>query len=76
LGAVESRGGLSIASTPATVLINGTELPIAYAGLTAGYRGLYQVNVAIPITFPPGLGHSLTIKQGETVSNAVPVAVQ
>jgi len=76
LGAVVPRGGLSVTSAPVTVLLDGVELPIAYAGLTPGYKGLYQVNVAIPITFPPGLGHALALKQGNAVSNVVIVAVQ
>ena len=76
LGRVAPQGGLFAATVPVTVLLNGVELPIAYAGLTPGYSGLYQVNVAIPVTFPPGLGHTLSLKQANVVSNAVSVAVQ
>jgi uncharacterized protein (TIGR03437 family) len=76
LGVVTPTGGLSATAAPVTVMLNGVELSSAYAGLTPGYSGLYQVNVAIPTTFPPGLGLPLSLKQGGKVSNAVQVAVQ
>jgi uncharacterized protein (TIGR03437 family) len=76
LGAVSGRAGLSIVINPVTVLLNGVELPAAFAGLTPGFRGLYQVNVAIPPATPPGLAVSLALKQGEVVGNIVAVAVQ
>ena len=61
---------------PVTVVLNGTELPAAFAGLAPGYVGLYQVNVLIPATTPPGLGIPLTLKVGGQLSNVVSVAVQ
>jgi uncharacterized protein (TIGR03437 family) len=76
LGAVTTQGQFSVASTPVTVVINGTELPVAFAGLTPGYVGLYQVNVVIPLTTPPGLGIPLTLKQGGQMGNTVAVALQ
>jgi uncharacterized protein (TIGR03437 family) len=76
LGAVQDGGGLGVAVTPVTVLLNGVELPVSYAGLTPGYPGLYQVNVPIPVTTPPGLGLFLTLKQGAQTSNTVAVTVQ
>ena len=57
-------------------LLNGQELPVAYAGLTPGYIGLYQVNLAVPASTPPGLGISLTLKQGGVLSNTISVALQ
>ena len=53
-------------SAPVTVVLNGTELPTAFAGLAPGYIGLYQVNVLIPAATPPGLGIPLTLKSGRT----------
>jgi uncharacterized protein (TIGR03437 family) len=76
LGAVTARGGLSVAVQPVTVVLNGVELAAAYAGLTPGYAGLYQVNVTIPVTNPPGLVLPLALKQGGRLSNSVLVAVQ
>ena len=51
------------------------ERPVSYAG-AAGYVGLYQVNIPIPATTPPGAGISLTLKQGGILSNAVTIALQ
>jgi uncharacterized protein (TIGR03437 family) len=61
---------------PVTVVFNGIELRAAYAGLQRQYPGLYQVNVAIPLSMPPGLGGILALKQGGRLSNVVAVAVQ
>jgi uncharacterized protein (TIGR03437 family) len=57
-------------------VLNGTELPVLFAGLTPGYIGLYQANVIIPAATPPGLGISLTLKQGGQRSNSVDLALQ
>jgi uncharacterized protein (TIGR03437 family) len=76
LGAVAQEGSASSTTTPVSVVLNGTELPILFAGLTPGYPGLYQVNVAIPAGIPPGFGLSLALKEGDQLSNAVSVAVQ
>lgn len=76
LGAVVKQGQLSIASSPVTVILNGQELPAAFAGLAPGSPGEYQVNVLIPATTPPGSGIFLTLKQGGQLSNTVTVALQ
>ena len=77
LGAVKPRGNLSETVSPVTAMVNGVELPVAFAGLAAGYTGgLYQVNVLIPASTPPGLGISLTLKVAGQVSNVVILAVQ
>jgi uncharacterized protein (TIGR03437 family) len=76
LGAVTKQGQLSVTATPVTALVNGQELPVEFAGLAPGYVGLYQVNVPIPAATPPGLGISLTLKEGGQLSNTVAVALQ
>ncbi len=80
LGAVLKSGQFSVAAASVTVVLNGTELPAAFAGLAPGFIGLYQVNVIIPASTPPGLGLSLTLKQGDQsagqMSNSVRVAIQ
>ncbi len=76
LGAVTASGGLNWATTPATAVLGGKELQPSYAGLTPGFVGLYQVNVALPTSLPPGLTLPLFLKQSGTVSNPVAVAVQ
>jgi uncharacterized protein (TIGR03437 family) len=59
-----------------TAVVNGTELPVSFAGLAPGFVGLYQVNIPIPAATPPGSGVSLTLKQGGQISNAVEIALQ
>jgi uncharacterized protein (TIGR03437 family) len=76
LGATSPKGPYFVTNGTVTAVVNGTELPAAFAGLTPGYFGLYQVNVVIPLTLPPGLGLSLTLKEGGAASNTVFVALQ
>jgi len=77
LGAVTAgANGLSTVNTPVTAVVNGVELPVAFAGLAPGFIGLYQVNVPIPAATPPGSGISLTLKQGGQNSNSVNIALQ
>lgn len=47
-----------------TVDISGVNLPIAYAGLTPGEVGVYQINVNVPKSTPVGLSETLNINQG------------
>jgi uncharacterized protein (TIGR03437 family) len=75
-GAVGSADGLSPVKAPLAVVIAGSPLTPAFAGLTPGAVGLYQANVALPSTFPPGLALPLYLKQGSATSNVVTVAVQ
>ena len=75
-GAVTPRGGLSWTRQPVTALWQGLELPAAFAGLTPGFIGLYQINILLPSWLPPGLDLPLTLKQEGAISNSVPVAVQ
>jgi uncharacterized protein (TIGR03437 family) len=76
LGAVTKQGQVSNTATPVTLVLNGQELAAAFAGLAPGSAGEYQVNVLIPATTPPGLGISLTLKQGGQLSNTVTLALQ
>jgi uncharacterized protein (TIGR03437 family) len=75
-GAVGSSGGLSPAKMPLSVVIGGTSLTPSFAGLTPGAVGLYQANVAVPSTLPPGLALPLYLKQGAATSSGVTVAVE
>jgi uncharacterized protein (TIGR03437 family) len=76
LGAVQPQGNLSVTVSPVTALLNSSELSVQYAGLTAGFIGLYQVNVPIPGGTAPGASVGLSIKAGGVVSNTVNVAIQ
>ena len=70
------RGGTSQTNATVTVVVNGVELPVQFAGLAPGFTGLYQVNVAIPAATPPGLGVPLMLKIGGQLSNTVTMAIQ
>jgi uncharacterized protein (TIGR03437 family) len=72
-GATASSGA---ATTPVTAVVGGAELSAAYAGISPGTPGLYQVNVALPATMAPGLALPVYLKQGSAVSNTVAVAVE
>jgi uncharacterized protein (TIGR03437 family) len=76
LGAVTRQGQLSVTTATVTAVVNGQELPVEFAGLAPGYAGLYQVNVPIPGATAPGLGVSLTLKEGGQLSNTVSVALE
>src|SRR5439155_17187367 len=76
LGHVIRQGQYLVAAEPVTILVNGQEVPAAFAGLTPGFTGLYQVNVLIPTPTPPGLRLSLALRQGEVWSNTVALALQ
>jgi uncharacterized protein (TIGR03437 family) len=58
------------------VALGGAELTAAFAGLTPGLIGVYQVNVLLPTAMPPGLYLPIYLKQASAVSNTVTVAVQ
>ncbi|MSV27773.1 MAG: hypothetical protein EXQ52_03385 [Bryobacterales bacterium] len=76
LGSVIRQGNVSVARNRVTALLNGQEFPVAFAGLTPGFIGLYQVNLALPQTAPPGLDLPLAIRQAGVDSNTVLVSVQ
>jgi uncharacterized protein (TIGR03437 family) len=76
LGATVTQGKLQAAVTPVIVSLNGSNLKPAFAGLTPGFIGLYQINVQIPASTPPGLNLPLQILQGAGSGNLVSVAVQ
>jgi len=75
-GSVSSQGTLLVVRTPMTAVLNGAELPVAFAGLTPGFIGLYQANVLIPRTSPPGLNLPLSLRQAGSDSNLIYLAIQ
>lgn len=76
LGEVTRSGSLFTTVSPVSALLEGAELPVAFAGLAPGFRGLYQVNLPVPASTPPGLELTLKLKQGQATSNPVKVALQ
>ena len=76
LGTTVPQGPVSITAAQATAVVNGTELPVSFAGLAPGFIGLYQVNVLIPASMPPGSAVSFSLKQGGQSSNSIAVAIR
>jgi uncharacterized protein (TIGR03437 family) len=78
LGAVTASGNLSVTSSTVTAVVGGVELPVQFAGLAPGFLGLglYQVNVLIPTSTPPGLNVPFALKIEGQLSNAVSLAIQ
>jgi uncharacterized protein (TIGR03437 family) len=54
---------------PVTVTIGGVEVPVAYAGLTPGFVGLYQVNVNLTSGVPTGDNIPVVLRQNGIESN-------
>lgn len=75
-GAVVAKGNLATTVTPVVAVLGGVELPVAYAGLAPGFLGLYQINVPVPLGTPPGLGLPFSLRQGNSESNSVRLALQ
>ena len=80
LGAVTRQGNLSFTTANVSAVLGGLELPSSFSGLTPGFIGLYQVNVPVPVTAPPGLGQPLLLRallrEGKVDSNTVFAAIQ
>jgi uncharacterized protein (TIGR03437 family) len=76
LGATSMKSGLSYTTATTTAALSGAALPVQFSGLTPGFVGLYQINLTIPPTTPPGLLLPLSIQAGTVASNTVVVAVQ
>jgi uncharacterized protein (TIGR03437 family) len=76
LGTVSRQGSFSVVTAPVSAVLAGTPLTPSFAGLTAGFIGLYQVNVLIPTNTPPGLDLPMLLRQAGTDGNAVNLSVQ
>jgi uncharacterized protein (TIGR03437 family) len=66
----------STTMAPVSVLLNGVSVPAAFAGLSPGSVGLFQVNVRIPDDAPLGDAVPLAITVGGATSNTVTIALQ
>jgi uncharacterized protein (TIGR03437 family) len=85
LGAVQQQiqtGSASPGSPPdqtanaVTVTIGGVTAPVAFAGLTPTYAGLYQVNVTVPSGITPGTNVPVVLTIGGLSSPPVAIATQ
>jgi hypothetical protein len=57
------------------VTLGGTQIPVAFAGLTPGLVGLYQINIQVPQNIAGG-NQVLTVSQGGNVSNTTILPIQ
>jgi uncharacterized protein (TIGR03437 family) len=76
LGAVERQGTLARARAPVSAVVAGAELPVAFAGLAPAMTGIYQVNIVLPSSVPPGLDLELRLRQQGADTNSVPLSIQ
>jgi uncharacterized protein (TIGR03437 family) len=76
-GAVAPASGSPLYATPytPTVTIGGVPATVQFSGLTPGFVGLWQLNVAIPLSAPTGSSVPLVISVNGRASNATTVAV-
>ena len=75
LGAVDGATPAN-AQTPVSSILNSVPINAAYAGLTPGFIGLYQVDLVVPSAIPPGIDIPVLLRQPESDSNTVYVAIQ
>jgi len=75
LGATALKSGLQQVTAAITVVMNGTTVAPSFAGLVAGFVGLYQVNVIVPSGMTPNVAGTVILQQGTQLSNGVPIAV-
>jgi len=68
--------GLHQTVNTVTVTIGGIPATVAYAGLTSGFTGLYQINSVVPAGVTPGNAVSVVVSVGGVVSPPVTFAIQ
>jgi uncharacterized protein (TIGR03437 family) len=76
LGAVVERGNVSVTANPVVAVINGLELPASFAGIAPDLVGVYQINLVLPLTIPPGLDLPFSLRQAGVESNQVAISIQ
>ncbi|MBI4479698.1 MAG: SBBP repeat-containing protein [Acidobacteria bacterium] len=67
---------LATITTPPVVTIGGIQAAADFAGLSAGFVGFYQVDVAVPANAPLGSAVSVVVSVGGVASNTVQMAIQ
>jgi uncharacterized protein (TIGR03437 family) len=68
-GAAAGSSPLSVTPVPATVTVDGADVPVTFSGLAPGFAGLYQVNINVPA----GSSGDVVLRFGPAVSRAVPL---
>jgi hypothetical protein len=67
-GAASPGNPLALPSLPPVLTLNGAVYPIAFAGLTPGLVGLYQMNFQVPAGLPAG-NLAMVVNQNGALSN-------
>jgi uncharacterized protein (TIGR03437 family) len=75
-GSLQPRGSLWETVTPVTADLQGHPVTVLFSGQAPGFPGLYQVNLMIPDSTPPGLRQVLRLRQGGADAGPLTVAVQ
>jgi uncharacterized protein (TIGR03437 family) len=70
-----SPPGQTIVTIPATVTIGGVNATVQFAGLSAGFVGLYQVNAVVPAGLTVGPAVPVVISQNGVASNTATIAI-
>jgi len=73
-GAASPSSPLAHPLVTPVLTLNGSNVPIAFVGLTPGFVGLYQINFQIPANAPNG-NLELVVSQTGAVSNATTLPV-
>ncbi|MFN0170597.1 MAG: putative Ig domain-containing protein [Bryobacteraceae bacterium] len=73
-GSVSPADPPALAVTPVSVTIGGQVAEVAFAGLTPGLVGVYQVDLRIPEGLPPGVAEVI-LTQGNTLANIVRIPI-
>ncbi|MCC6591059.1 MAG: hypothetical protein IT168_30520 [Bryobacterales bacterium] len=76
LGAVTPSGSLQAVTTPVRAFIEDNPLDVLFAGAAPSLPGVYQLNLRIPASLPPGIDLRLAIEQAGSRSQPVLVTVQ
>jgi uncharacterized protein (TIGR03437 family) len=66
---------LSKTVNPVTATVGGVNAPVAFAGVTPGGTGLYQVNLTVPAGLPDNDATPLILAAGGQSGSAVTFAV-
>jgi uncharacterized protein (TIGR03437 family) len=74
-GASSPANPLALPMVTPVLTLGGTPVPIAFAGLTPGLVGLYQINMQVPQNAPAG-NQLLVVSQDGVVSNTTILPIQ
>jgi uncharacterized protein (TIGR03437 family) len=74
--AASSGNPLVITNVQPTVAIGGVNAPVRFSGMAPGWVGLWQINVEVPGSVPPGSAVPLVVSSGGVTSNTATIAVE